>query len=87
MPIRIEPKAADKHVAAVTAARGMPDADRNGRIDQDNIGHGQERGDAGQNLGTPVGTQAREFKIGFEDLQHRRVSLEDHIRAASQSDL
>ena len=57
---------------------------QDGRIDQHDIGHGQKRGDAGQNLGAPVGSQARKFKIGFKFFEHRRVSLEDYTTNASQ---
>ena len=87
MPIRMEPKAADRQVAAVTAASGMPAGRQDGRVDQHDVGHGQKGGDPGQNLGAPVGSQAREFKIGFEALEHRWVLLEDHTAAAMQSDL
>ena len=62
-----------------------PGGRQNRRIDQDNVGHGQKSGDAGQNLGAPVGSQAREFKITFESFEHRRVFLGDHTVAAMQS--
>ena len=59
----------------------------NGRVDQHDVGHGQERGDSGQNLGAPVGPQAREFKIAFQSIEHRRVSLKEHTGAGMQRDL
>ncbi len=71
-------------MAAVTAARGMPAAGQDGWIDQHDVGHGQEGGDAGQNFGAPVGSQAGEFKVGFKSLEHRRVLLEKHRRAGTQ---
>ncbi len=60
---------------------------QDGRVHQHDVGHGQKRRDPGQDLGAPVGTQMTEFKIAFELLKHRRVPLEDHRRAAVQSDL
>ena len=65
-------------MAAVTAASGIPAAGQNGRIDQHDVGHGQEGGDAGQNFGAPVGSQVSEFKVAFESLEHRRVLLGNH---------
>ncbi len=78
MPIRMEPKAAERQVAAVTAAQRNSGGGEDGRIDQDDVGHGEERGDAGENLGAPVGSQMGEFEIAFEMLEHRRVLLENH---------
>ena len=49
-----------------------------GRVDQHDVGHRQKGGDAGQNLGAPVGSQAREFKVAFESIEHRRVHLGEH---------
>jgi hypothetical protein len=46
--------------------QGHAGSREDGRVDQDDVGHGQERGDAGQDLGAPVGAQAGEFKVGFE---------------------
>jgi len=61
---------------------------RRGRwIHQHNVSHGQEGCDAGQNFGAPVGSQAVEFKVAFKSLEHRRVPVEDHRYAASQSGL
>ena len=60
---------------------------QNGGVHQHDVGHGQKRRDPGQDLGAPVGAQMTEFKIAFELLKHRRVLLEDHTRAAAQSDL
>ncbi len=42
----------------------------NGGIDQHDVGHREEGGDAGKNLGAPVGSQMCEFKIAFEILEH-----------------
>jgi hypothetical protein len=76
----------ERQVAAVTAARGMPVCREDGRVDQDDVGHGQEGGDAGQDLGAPVGPQAREFKIalagGADDVEVGHGGLhEDHVGA------
>ena len=53
--------------------QGNSGVGQDGRIDQHDVGHGQEGGDAGQNLGAPVGSEAGKFKVGFESLEHRRV--------------
>ncbi len=62
------------------------------RIDQHNVGHGQERRDAGQDLRAPVGSQVGEFKVGFESFEHRRVlervfSISEHTPARTQNNL
>ena len=51
---------------------------KDGRIDEHDVGHGEERGDAGEDLGAPVGSQMGKFKVGFQALEHRRVLLENH---------
>ena len=61
-----------------------PGGGENGGIDQDDVRHGQEGGDSGQNLSAPIGAQMSEFKIAFESFEHRRVSVEDHNVAATQ---
>ena len=57
-----------------------PGGGQNRRVDEHDVGHGQKGGDAGQNLGAPVGAEAREFKVAFESLEHIRVSLGDHTQ-------
>jgi hypothetical protein len=46
------------------------DVDNRGR--ERDVGHGRKGCDAGQNLGAPVGAEARVFKVAFESLGRRR---------------
>ena len=43
---------------------------QNGRIDQHNVGHGQESRDAGKNLRAPVSPQVAKFEVRFNPLDH-----------------
>ena len=62
----------------------QPGVGQDGRVHQHDVGHGEERRDAGQNLSAPVSPQAGKFKVGFESLEHRRVCLEKHRAPATQ---
>ena len=83
----MEPNAAERQVAAVTAGKGHAGRREDRGVDQHDVGHGQKGGDSGQNLGAPVGSQMSEFKIAFEGFEHRRVQLEKHRVGAAQRNL
>ena len=58
---------------------------KDGRIDDHNVGHGQERGHPGQDFCAPIGAKSRKLKIAFEGRDHIWVSSADHSPAGSPS--
>ena len=84
MPIRMEPKAADRQVAAVTAGKRHAGGGENGRIDEHDVGHGEKRRDSGKDLGAPVGAQMREFKIAFKKRAHESATRRPHMHRVAK---
>ncbi len=61
----MEPKAAQRQVLVVTAARGMPGLRKDRRVHEDDVRHRDEGGEASEDLGAPGGLVLVEFKVGF----------------------
>ena len=53
------------------SGKGHPRIGQDGRVHQDDVGHGEEGGDAGKDLGAPVGGEALKLKIAFQGFEHR----------------
>ena len=66
--MRMLPKAAQRQVAAVTAASGMPVSCEDGGIHEDDVGHRDEGGEAGEDFGAPVGAEPLEFEVPLQPI-------------------